>query len=102
MNKKGKTVVFMLIATLGNLVLLAFFFLLLFVILFGLLPSVIPSVMEAPIMSFVLPLVWLGGSVVLSFIIYSKIIKWTTVRFDLEDKLDPIFTPKKNRRPRGE
>ncbi len=102
LNKKGKTVVFMIIATLLNLVLLAVFFLLLFAFLFGLLPTLVPAVMEIPAMSFVLPLLWFGGAIFLSFLVYSRLIRWATVKFDLENKLDPIFTPKKNRRERGE
>ena len=102
MNKKGKTVVFMILATILNLILLGVFFLLLFLILFGLIPSLIPSVMEISAMSFVLPLLWFGGSIFLSFFVYSKIIKWVSAKYDLEDKLDPIITPKRNRRVRGE
>ncbi len=98
MNKKGKTAVFMLIATLFNLVLLVVFFLLLFILLFALLPSVFPSVMDISAMSFILPLLWFGGSIFLSFFTYSKIVKWAVVKFDLENQLDPIFTSKKYRR----
>ena len=102
MNKKGKTIVFMILATILNLILLAVFFILLFLILFGLIPTLIPSVMEIAAMSFVLPLLWFAGSVFLSFFVYSRLIRWVSNKYNLEDKLDPIFTPKKNRRPRGE
>lgn len=102
MNKKGKTVVFMILATVFNLLLLLIFFLLLFLLLFALLPSLVPQVMEMPSMSFILPLLWFAGSIFLSFFTYSKIIKWASAKFNLEDKLDPIFTPKKYRRTKGE
>ena len=52
MNKKGKTAIFMVVATLLNLVLLLIFFILLFMILFGLLPSAIPAIMDIQAMSF--------------------------------------------------
>ena len=102
MNKKGKTAVFMIVATLLTLVLLIVFFVLLFILLFALLPSVFPQVMEMQSMSFILPLIWFAGSIFLSFFVYSKLIKWASARFDLENKLAPIFTPKKYRKERGE
>lgn len=102
MNKKGKTVVFMIVATLVNLLLLVIFFFLLFLLLFALLPTLVPAVMEIQAMSFILPLLWFVGSIVLSFLVYSKLIKWVSAKYNLEDKLDPIFTPKRNRRMKGE
>ena len=102
MNKKGKTAIFMVVATLLNLVLLLIFFILLFMILFGLLPSTIPAIMDIQAMSFLLPLLWFAGSIFLSFFVYSKLIKWATKKFDLENKLDPIFTPKRYRKEKGE
>ena len=89
-------------ATIFNLILMIVFFFLFFLLLFVALPSVFPNIGNLPAMSFVLPLLWFGGSIVLSFLIYSRIIKWASARFNFEENLDPIFTPKKNRRNMGE
>lgn len=37
-------------------------------------------------------------AIILSFTIYSKLVKWATVKYSLEDKLDPILTPSRNRK----
>ena len=102
MTKKGKTAIFMICATIFNLILMVVFFFLFFLLLFVALPNIFPAIENIQAMSFVLPLLWFGGSIVLSFLIYSKMIKWASVKFNFEENLDPIFTPKKNRRERGE
>ena len=84
----------MLIATLVNLVLMVIFFIIGFVIV-GLLMAHAPSLESAMP---VLTLAVFALSIFGSFFIYSKIVKWATVRFQLEEKLDPLFTPKRNRR----
>ena len=84
----------MLVATLVNLVLLVLFFVLGFVIL-GLLLSHFPAIEGAAPM---LMLAIFALSIIGSFLIYSRLVKWATEKFDLENKLDPLFTSKKNRR----
>ncbi len=94
MSKKTNSIVFMLIATLVNLLLLVVFFILGFVII-GVLGSRFPELQNAAPL---LILLVFGVAIFGSFFIYSRIVKWATVKFNLEDKLDPIFTPKRNRR----
>ncbi len=91
MSKKTNSIIFMAGATVLNMVLL-FLFLLLGIIILGLLP-----IESANVYSIGIILVFLL-SIVLSFLTYSKLVKWATARFGLEEKLDPIFTPKRNRR----
>ena len=98
MSKKTNSIIFMLVATLVNLALLVVFFILGFVIL-GVLGSKFPVLQEA---APVLILVVFAAAIFGSFFLYSRIVKWATARFDLENKLDPIFTPKRNRRDRND
>ena len=49
-----------------------------------------------------LTLSWFGLSIVSSFLIYNKLVKWIIVKFDLENKLDPLFVSKKTRKKREE
>ena len=94
MSKKTNSVVFMLAATVVNLLLLIVFFILGFVIV-GVLGSKFPELQSAA--PFLILLVF-GVAIFGSFFIYSRIVKWATAKFNLEDKLDPLFTPKRNRR----
>ncbi len=100
MSKKTNSLLFMLLATLVNIVLLALFFIVLGVIM-GLLVSNIPGLAESSVM-ILLVIILFVGSIGGSFFVYSKLVKWATVKFDLENKLDPLFTPKRNRIKRGE
>ena len=100
MSKKTNSLLFMLLATLVNIVLLALFFIVLGVIM-GLLVSNIPGLAESSVM-ILLVIILFVGSIGGSFFVYSKLVKWATVKFDLENNLDPLFTPKRNRIKRGE
>lgn len=94
MSKKSNSVVFMLVATLVNLLLMVIFFIIGFVVI-GLLISSFPSLEESiPILTLAVFVVAIFGS----FLVYNKLVKWATERFKLEEKLDPLFTPKRNRR----
>ena len=55
----------------------------------------------ATVVNILLLLLFLVAGIV-SFSIYSKLIKWATKKFDLENRLDPILTPRKNRRDNRE
>ena len=37
------------------------------------------------------------GAIVLSFFVYSRLVKWATKKFDLEEKMDPLFSSRRNR-----
>ena len=94
MSKKTNSVIFMLAATVVNLLLLIVFFILGFVIV-GVLGSKFPELQSAA--PFLILLVF-GVAIFGSFFIYSRLVKWVSAKYDLESKLDPIFTPKRNRR----
>jgi len=97
MNKKTNSIVFMLLATLLNVVILCVFFIV-GMVLVGLFANANPESGLLPILIIVVFLV----SIVGSFFLYSKIVKFLNKKFALEDKMDPLFTSKKNRRSRTE
>ncbi|MDD7588574.1 leader peptide processing enzyme [Bullifex porci] len=98
MSKKTNSLIFMLLATLLNLVLLIVFFILGFVIL-NLVISAMPENVAVVQIGVVLVFVFAIG---LSFFVYSRIVSLLTKKFNLEEKLDPLFVRKGSRRPKGE
>ena len=96
MNKKTNTIIFMAVATVVNLVLMF-----VLIILGIVLVSLIPFGDNTSLYSICIFVVFFGA-IFLSFKIYSKLVEWATVKFSLEEKLDPIFTPKKNRKDKRE
>lgn len=88
----------MLLATILNLVLLIFFFIVGFVIL-NLVISSMPENVAVVQIGVVLVFVFAIG---LSFFVYSRIVSLLTKKFNLEEKLDPLFVRKGSRRPKGE
>lgn len=98
MSKKTNSLIFMLLATLLNLVLLIVFFILGFVIL-NLVISAMPENVAVVQIGVVLVFVFAIG---LSFFVYSRIVNLLTKKFNLEEKLDPLFVRKGSRRPKGE
>ena len=98
MNKKANSLIFMLIATVVNLLLLMIFFILGFVIL-NFVISAMPD--NAAVVQIGVVVVFIAASA-LSFLVYSKLVNFVTVKFSLEDKLDPLFVRKGSRRQRGE
>lgn len=98
MSKKTNSLIFMLLATILNLVLLIFFFIVGFVIL-NLVISAMPENVAVVQIGVVLVFVFAIG---LSFFVYSRIVSLLTKKFNLEEKLDPLFVRKGSRRPKGE
>ena len=98
MSKKTNSLIFMLLATLLNLVLLIVFFILGFIIL-NLVISAMPENVAVVQIGVVLVFVFAIG---LSFFVYSRIVSLLTKKFNLEEKLDPLFVRKGSRRPKGE
>ena len=98
MSKKTNSLIFMLLATLLNLVLLIVFFILGFVIpnlVIGAMPENVAVVQIGVVLVFVF-------AIGLSFFVYSRIVSLLTKKFNLEEKLDPLFVRKGSRRPKGE
>lgn len=90
MNKKTNTVLFMIVATVVNLLLLILFFGLGFILL-TLYMNANPESSLAPML---IGLVFLL-SIALSFIVYSKLVKFVVAKFQLEDKMEPLFGARK-------
>jgi len=94
MSKKSNTLWFMLAATVLNIVLMLILFLVCFILITR---FVEPTSSLVPLWLGLSFLVSIGGS----FWLYSVVIKWMTKRFELEEKLAPLFT-KKRKKPRRE
>jgi len=90
-NKKANTIVFMLVATLFNVVITVACFVLLLVLYGRLLAPILPQETAA----IGLPIVFIAA-IVLSFVIYRYALKAFTRRFEAEKYFDPLF---KSRRP---
>lgn len=88
MNKKISTLIFMLGATLLNLIILAVVAALL-VLLFGLLYRGAEEVSDA--MSWLAVIVILFGSIAGTFWLYSRIIKWMMKKWNLESRIEHPF-----------
>ncbi|MDF1567241.1 MAG: leader peptide processing enzyme [Spirochaetaceae bacterium] len=88
MNKKLNTVIFLLGATVLNLLILATLAVLLG-LLFGLAYRNIPEVSMA--LSWIAVIVILFGSIGGTFYFYSKIIKWIVKKWKIDDFIEPIF-----------
>jgi hypothetical protein len=86
MSSNTKLVLFFLFATLFNIVMMG-----VLVILFWVLALVVP------IQGLRFPIIIIGfiGSIVLTFLAYGRVMKWITVRFELEKHIPQLF---KNRR----
>lgn len=94
MGKKINTLIFMVVATLVNVLLLGIFVvlgLMLVAFLMNRFPSLQESSMAIPLMLLAVFII----ATVLAFLIYNKLVKWVNKKFNLEDKLHPIFAPRK-------
>lgn len=93
-SKKTNTFLFMLIGTVVNIVLLLFFIVFGFVLL-SVLAARVPSIADSLGILSILVLVL---ALVLSFLIYSRLLKWATKKYALEENLSPLFSSRKNRK----
>ncbi len=90
MNKKANTILFVLGATVANVLVMIVVFLLLFVLFGRFLAPVLPSAADqiAVILIFV-------GSIVVTYFAYHRAIRALTNRIDMEKYFDPIFRRRK-------
>lgn len=95
MNKKLNTTLFIIGATLANIVVMLLLFLL---SLFLIAKFVDPESSLMPLWIGLMFLFSIGGS----FFIYTVAMKKITVKFDLENRLDPIFHKRRPGGPRKE
>lgn len=94
MNKKLNTVLFVLAATLINLIIMAIFFTICLVLL-SLLAN--PESSFMPLFLGLVFLVSIGGT----YYVYTVIVKWISTKFPVEEYLAPLFKRKKSTRPPG-
>ena len=86
MSSNSKMVLFFLLATVFNILLMA-----ILVILFWVIAALVP----APNLRLIILFVGFIASIVLTFLAYGRLMKWVTVRFELEKHIPQLF---KNRR----
>lgn len=82
----------MVVATLVNVLLLVLYFTL-GIILMALFAHFFPSSALLPILMLLVFIM----AVALSFLTYSKLMKWAVAKFSLEEKMDPVFSSRRNR-----
>ena len=83
----------MVVATLVNVLLLVLYFTL-GIVLMALFAQLFP---ESGLLLPILMLIVFILAIALSFLTYSKLVKWAVAKFSLEDKMDPIFSSRRNR-----
>lgn len=90
MSKKTNTIVFILLGTVVNL-LFTFLFILVSIFLIGLLIPVLGDQV-----GMLLPFVVIVA-IILSMIVYQYLSRWVIKRFNLADKMEPLFTGRRKR-----
>ena len=86
MSSNSQMVLFFLLATVFNILLMA-----ILVILFWVIAALVP----APNLRLIILFVGFIASIVLTFLAYGRVMKWVTVRFELEKHIPQLL---KNRR----
>lgn len=82
----------MVVATLVNVLLLVLYFTL-GIVLMALFAQLFPESGLLPILMLIVFIL----AIAFSFLTYSKLVKWAVAKFSLEDKMDPIFSSRRNR-----
>lgn len=82
----------MVVATLVNVLLLVLYFAL-GIVLTALFAQFFP---ESGLLPILMLLVFILA-IALSFLTYSKLVKWAVAKFSLEEKMDPIFSSRRNK-----
>ena len=90
MNKKANTVLFMLGATVFNVVTMVAIFVVLFLLYGRFLATYI-----SPQVGQVIIIVLFIGSIALTYFIYHRLIRWISNKWNLDDYFDPIFSRRK-------
>ena len=90
MNKKANTVLFVLGATVFNLLLMF-----ILIILFLVLISVVFRDSLGPNLISIMMIVVFVGSIAASFFIYSRVVKWLSRKIDMDKYFIPLFRRKK-------
>jgi hypothetical protein len=90
MNKRTNTVLFLIGATVFNL-LVMFALIVLFLVLLG---AIFRDRLSANLMSILMVVIFIG-SIAASFLIYSRLVKWLSRKVDMEKYFMPIFKRKR-------
>lgn len=90
MNKKANTVLFVLGATVFNLLLMF-----ILIVLFLVLISVVFRDSLGPNLISIMMIVVFVGSIAASFFIYSRVVKWLYRKIDMDKYFIPLFRRKK-------
>lgn len=90
MNKKANTVLFLLGATVFNLLLMF----LLIVIFLVLISAIFKDSLSPNILSILMIVVFIG-SIAASFFIYGRVVKWLSRKIDMDKYFIPLFRRKK-------
>ena len=91
-KKKRNTAIFMVIATVINIVLMTVFMLIGYILLVR---FANPDKPEAGQIWLIVIFI---GSIILAWFVYSRMIKWYTKRVDVNEKFAPLITPKPRKR----
>ena len=91
-RKKRNTAIFMVIATVINIVLMTVFMLIGYILLVR---FANPDKPEAGQIWLIVIFI---GSIILAWFVYSRMIKWYTKRVDVNEKFAPLITPKPRKR----
>ena len=86
MSSNSKMVLFFVAATVFNIVLMS-----ILVIVFWVIAALVP----APNIRLIILFVGFIASIVLTFLAYGRIMKWVTVRFELEKHIPQLFKGRK-------
>ena len=92
MNKKANTILFMLGATVLNVVLMVVIFLALMLLYAWIVPGGFQSQLGQ-----VIGIVLFLGSIGLTYLAYHKLVKWISNKWNLEEHFDPIFRSRQNK-----
>jgi len=90
-NKKTNTILFMLGATLVNVILM----IAIFVLLFWLYGRFIAQSVSPQVTSYVMIGIFVA-SIALTYFLYHRIVKWISSKWNLDDYFDPIFKRRKS------
>jgi hypothetical protein len=90
MNKKANTVLFLLGATVFNL-LIMFILIVLFLVLIS---AVFRESLNPNVLSILMIVVFIG-SIAASFLIYGRVVKWLNRKIDMDKYFMPLFRRKK-------
>ena len=93
MDKRFNTTLFIIAATVVNIVLMMLLFLVSFVIFARFLAPILP-----PGVNRALLLVLLIGSVVGTYVIYHRVMRWVSKRYNLDAHFSPLFRSHNRRR----